>query len=202
MPVVEKRGRVLSIQVGRVRDLSPLDGGEAVAVRSAFAKQPVSTLAAPQPVAVARLGLFGDEQADPEAHGGLEKAIYVYPREHYAHWQAFLGRAEALPGGALGENLTIEGVVESDLWIGDTLQIGDGRYVVSRPRRPCHKLNTYLGHRGVGREMLLHGITGWYLAVDTPAEMRAGDAVTVLPGSRQVSLAERVRQITRPVDLD
>ncbi|HET6718011.1 MAG TPA: MOSC domain-containing protein [Rhodocyclaceae bacterium] len=199
---MQDAGRILSIQAGKVAPLRPQAGGEALAVRSAIAKAVISSLAAPQSVAVARLGLAGDEQADPAVHGGIEKAVYAYPAAHYAHWQRFLGRAQALPFGSLGENLTVEGLTEADLWLGDTLLIGACTFLVTQPRRPCHKLASWLGDARVGREMLQQGITGWYLAVETPGEIRAGDGITVLPGTRQVALAERVRQMTRRVDLD
>jgi MOSC domain-containing protein YiiM len=195
-------GRILSIQAGKVAPLRPQAGGEVLAVRSAIAKTVISSLATPQVVASTRLGLSGDEQADPEVHGGIEKAVYVYPAAHYAHWQHFLDRPQGLPHGSLGENLTVEGLTEADLWLGDTLQIGSCTFIVTQPRRPCHKLASWLGSPRVGREMLLRGITGWYLAVETPGEIRAGDLIEVLPGTRQVTLAERVRQMTRRVDLD
>jgi MOSC domain-containing protein YiiM len=195
-------GRVLSIQVGQVACLRPQAGGEVSEVRSAIAKAVISSLVAPQSVAVTRLGLSGDEQADPAVHGGIEKAVYAYPAEHYVHWQHFLGRPQGLPFGSLGENLTVEGLTEADLWLGDRLQIGQCTFVVTQPRRPCHKLASWLGDSRVGREMLLRGITGWYLAVETPGQIRAGDLIEVLPGTRQVTLAERVRQMTRRVDLD
>lgn len=199
---MQDAGRILSIQVGKVAPLRPQAGGEALAVRSAIGKAVISSLTAPQVVVSTRLGLSGDEQADPEVHGGIEKAVYAYPAAHYAHWQHFLGRPGALPWGSLGENLTIEGLTEADLWLGDSLQIGTCSFVVTQPRRPCHKLASWLGNPRVGREMLLRGITGWYLAVESPGEIRAGDAITVLPGTRQVALSERVRQMTRRVDLD
>ena len=195
-------GRVLGIQVGQVAKLAPLAGGEALAVKSALAKAPVSTLDDLRPVELGRLGLAGDEQADATVHGGIEKAIYVYPVVHYAHWQCFLGRSAPLPFGSLGENLTIEGLSEADVWLGDTLLIGDAVLVVTQPRHPCHKLASYLGNKYVGREMLLRGMTGWYLSVEQAAPIRAGDPVRLVPGSRQLSLAERIRQKIRPVDLD
>lgn len=195
-------GRLLGIQVGQVAKLAPLAGGEALAVQSAMAKATVSSLADPRPVEVGRLGLAGDEQADATVHGGIEKAIYMYPLVHYAHWQQFLGRSDPLPFGGLGENLTVEGLSEADLWLGDTLLIGDAVFVVTQPRHPCHKLASYLGNLRVGREMLLRGMTGWYLSVEQAAPIRAGDPVRLVPGSRQLSLAERIRQKIRPVDLD
>ena len=105
---------------------------------SAIAKQP-----APGRVAVGPLGLAGDEQADLSVHGGLSKAVYAYPAAHYAFWQTVRAQArvalwdEPLPGGAMGENLTIEGLDEARLWIGDRLVLPDCVLAVSEPRLPC-----------------------------------------------------------------
>jgi len=195
-------GRVSHVMTGRVAPLLVERGeGDRVRVPSGIRKSVVSALASPVPVAVGRLGLAGDEQADPEVHGGLEKAVYVYPSAHYAAWQAWLGRAEPLPPGSFGENLLIDGLIETDLWIGDELQIGNCRLRLSLPRRPCYKLNVVLGNARAGREMLLSGRTGWYMAVEQGGQIAAGDAVTVIPGSRQLTLAERIRQMVRPADL-
>lgn len=190
-----------SIQVSRVLPLEvERAAGDVLKVVSGIRKRVVSSLAAPAPVEVQRLGLAGDEQADPEVHGGLEKAVYAYPAAHYAFWRQWLGR-DSLPPGSLGENLLIDGLTEAELWIGDRLQIGECWFSVTAPRRPCYKLNAVLGNPGTGREMLRRGLTGWYLSVDHPGCIAAGMAVQVHAGPRQVALPERVRQMTRPADL-
>jgi MOSC domain-containing protein YiiM len=184
--------QVLGVQTGRVALLLPVAAeGDVTAVPSAIVKRAV-----PGSVLVGPLGLAGDEQADPTVHGGLEKAVYAYPSEHYAFWREHTGRPD-LPYGALGENLTLSGLVETELWLGDILAIGSCVFAVSRPREPCGKLARHLDSRTAGREMIRRGITGWYLEVVQPGSLQAGDGVTLTPGPRRMSLAERQRQIKR-----
>jgi MOSC domain-containing protein YiiM len=195
--------RLLGIQTGRVAPLSV--GGELPRVLSGIKKTPVSTLDNPLPVIVGRLGLAGDEQSDLTVHGGLEKAVYAYPVEHYAFWNAHRretdpGATDLAPGG-LGENLLLQGLTEADVHIGDELAIGDCRLVVESPRRPCEKFNLHLGSRTAARAMVQSGFSGWYLSVATGGALRAGDTVTLVPGPRLVSLVERQRQMFRRADL-
>jgi MOSC domain-containing protein YiiM len=187
--------RLLGVQVGAVAPLAAPDGDRRPAVPSGIVKRPVAG-----PVAISALGLAGDEQADPTVHGGLEKAVYAHPSEHYAFWRACTGRAD-LHWGALGENLTLAGLLETGVWIGDALHIGSAVLLVADPRRPCEKLARHLGVPTVGREMVLRGISGWYLRVLAPGFVRAGDPVRLVPGPRTLSLAERQRQMFRPADL-
>ena len=184
--------KLLGVQTGRVAPLLATTAeGDFVAVPSAIVKRTVSG-----PVSVGRLGVEGDEQADLTVHGGIEKAVYAYPSEHYAFWRKLTGRPD-LPFGALGENLTVSGLLEADLWIGDALSIGTCELVVTRPRQPCPKLNRHLGFRTASKEMLQHGATGWYLEVTEPGRLEAGQAVLLTPGPRRITLAERLRQIRR-----
>src|SRR5439155_17303525 len=95
-------------------------------------------------VRVATLNLEGDEQSDLSVHGGEEKAVYAYPSEHYAFWRNQLPDAD-LPWGAFGENLTIEGLLESEVMTGDRIEIGSAVFVVTQPRMPCFKLGIRFG---------------------------------------------------------
>lgn len=184
--------KLLAVQAGRVAPLLPRAAeGDVPAVPSAIVKTAVSG-----PVLVGPLGLAGDEQADPTVHGGLEKAVYAYPSEHYAFWREHTGRPD-LPFGALGENLTLSGLVETELWLGDVLAIGSCVFAVTRPREPCGKLARHLDSRTAGREMVRRGMTGWYLEVVQPGSLEAGDAVKLAAGPRRMSLTERQRQIKR-----
>jgi MOSC domain-containing protein YiiM len=148
------------------------------------------------PLAVGTLGLEGDEQADQSVHGGQSKAIYAYPAAHYPFWQGVRGQAsvagaeQALPHGFLGENLTIAGLFEDKLWIGDRLRLPDCVLAVSEPRRPCFKFNHAMGFPQASTLMAQSGYCGSYLAVIEPGSLRAGDEIELLPGPRDVNLRE------------
>ena len=164
-------------------------------VASAINKQAISTLASPAPVEITRLGVAGDEQADPSVHGGIEKAIYVYPIEHYAFWNELLTRetkkSVELPLGAFGENFTIEGLLETEIFIGDQMQIGDLQFTVVKLREPCFKFNAKMGYKGAAKAMLQSGFSGWYLRVNQTGVLSAGAEIQVLPGQRLTSIADQ-----------
>lgn len=148
------------------------------------------------PVPVMPLGLMGDEQADLSVHGGLDKAVYAYPAEHYPFWQnarmqAGLGLIdEALPHGSMGENLTLSGVLETDVWVGDVLQFAQCALRVTLPREPCYKFNAAMGYSGAVKTMAQSGYCGFYLAVDAPGTLRAGEPFDLLPGPRRLRITE------------
>ena len=164
-------------------------------VASAINKQAISTLAIPAPIEITRLGVVGDEQADPSVHGGIEKAIYVYPIEHYAFWNELLTRetkkSVELPLGAFGENFTIEGLLETEIFIGDQMQIGDLQFTVVKLREPCFKFNAKMGYKGAAKAMLQSGFSGWYLRVNQTGVLSAGAEIQVLPGQRITSIADQ-----------
>lgn len=200
--------RVLSVNIGRV---APLTMGERT-VMSGIVKRAVDG-----PVPVRALGLAGDEQADPTVHGGLAKAVYMYPAEHYAFWNTVhhqvrhataglradglipYDTASVLPWGACGENLTVAGLAEADLYIGDVLRIGSAELVVTSPRIPCDKFNAVMGTNQAVRLMVRSGYCGWYLEVRTPGTLAAGDGITLHPGERDrsLSISEQFRLQTR-----
>ena len=146
---------------------------------------------------VAHLGLEVDEQADLSVHGGLEKAVYAYPIEHYAYWRqvrqdAGLGGIDdALNPGALGENLTLQGLLEADVWVGDVLHFGDCALRVTQPREPCFKFNASMGFNLASKQMAQTGYCGFYLALDRPGNIEVGEKGTLVPGPRRVSIPER-----------
>jgi len=154
------------------------------------------------PVAVRPLGLEGDEQADLTLHGGLSKAVYAYPIEHHAFWRTVRAQARVSPWatplrpGSLGENLTLEGLTEDRLWIGDRLCLPGCVLVVSEPRRPCHKLNAALGFDHAAKLMIESGYCGFYLAVLEGGTLQAGDPIELRPGPREVNLRELFRART------
>lgn len=170
MTVVAAAPRVLSVQAGRVAPLGP------AGVPSAFVKSAVTGA-----MRVEALGLVGDEQADLTVHGGPEKAVYAYAAAHYATWSAEYPQhaARFVPGG-LGENLTIAGLDESDLCIGDVHAIGSVRLQVCQPRQPCFKFALRFGDKHLPKAMVRNGRSGWYYRVLEPGWLVAGDAVKIV----------------------
>lgn len=179
--------RVVSVNTGTAR---PLRVGSRNFL-SAIGKTTV-----PGSVSVGRLGLQGDEQADPSVHGGLDKAVYAYPTEHLAFWQAQRlehGASlfnETLPPGFMGENLSLAGLMEREVWIGDTLHFPACVLRVTAPREPCFKFNAVMGLPQAGRLMMEHACPGFYLAVASPGSIEAGQHFTLVPGVRGLSVLE------------
>ena len=163
-------------------------------VMTGIVKRPVDG-----PVAVGPLGLAGDEQADLSVHGGPGKAIYAYPSEHYPFWQTVRAQAKAaewgaaLPPGSLGENLTLTGLLEAEVCIGDVLRFADCELAVSEPRFPCFKFNAVMGFNQASKLMVANGWCGFYLAVRRPGSLRAGERFELVHGPREVGIAELFR---------
>lgn len=180
--------RILSINTGIVQPLFVNTEANTQSVMSAIRKAPLSGA-----VTVNRLGIAGDERADMSVHGGLDKAVYLYPHEHYAFWVAarerVLRKQESLSLGVMGENLTTEGLLETELWVGDRLEIGELLLEVTEPRAPCYKFAARMGYPQAIRHMLQSGFTGVYLKVIRPAEIAVGQTIDILPGPREVSIA-------------
>jgi MOSC domain-containing protein YiiM len=130
-------------------------------------------------VAIKRLNLEGDRQADLTVHGGPEKAIYAYPAEYYAFWREQFPEME-LPWGMFGENLTIEGLLDENVYIGDRFQVGSAQLVVTQPRLPCYKLGLKFGRDDILKRFLQSGLTGFYFAVLQEGEVAAGDPIRLL----------------------
>lgn len=160
-------------------------------ILTAIGKSPVTG-----PVAVGRLGLEGDEQADLNVHGGLDKAVYAYPAAHYAFWRAQRRERgispldETLPPGFLGENLTVEGLLEHEVFVGDRLHFPDCVLRVTAPREPCYKFNAVMGFAQAGRAMAIAGCCGYYLAVEQTGTLAAGQQAELEPGQRGLSIAQ------------
>jgi MOSC domain-containing protein YiiM len=158
--------RVVSVNVGMPREV-PWNGST---VLSAIFKNPVASK-----VAVRRWNLDGDAQADLTVHGGLDKAVYAYPSEHYREWEAKLGMD--LPPAAFGENLTTEGLIEDQAHIGDEYRVGTVRLVVTQPRMPCYKLGIRFGNLGMIKAFLQYGWPGIYFAVVEEGAVGPGDTI-------------------------
>jgi MOSC domain-containing protein YiiM len=141
---------------------------------TAFFKQPITG-----PVLVSQLGLAGDGQADTKHHGGPDKAVLAYSADHWTYWQ------EELPhitwsGGAFGENLTVAGVGESAVCLGDIWQLGDVRFEVSQPRQPCWKMSRRWRVDDLARTVTQNGKSGWYFRVLEPGMIEAGQPLELL----------------------
>lgn len=181
-------GQLQSIQLGKSGTL--LVQGRSV--QSAIRKQAVSG-----DVVVLPLGLQGDEQVDLSVHGGLEKAIYAYPLEHYPFWQqerlaaGVVEAQEPLPMGFVGENLSLLGLLEADVWVGDLLRFPRCVLRVTQPREPCYKFNAVMGFSQASKRMAQSGRCGFYLAVEEGGALRAGETCVLEPGPRTYSIAQR-----------
>ena len=179
---------VTAVNVGAIAPLGPDH------VPSAFVKTGVAGS-----VAVAELGLEGDSQADLSVHGGPEKAVYGYAAAHYPAWRAdFPEHADRFVPGGMGENLTIEGLTEADICVGDIHAIGSALLQVCQPRQPCFKFALRYADNRLPKAMVRSGRAGWYYRVLRPGRLAATDAVSVqdregacFPFSRLVALIGR-----------
>src|SRR5882672_8788158 len=159
--------KLVSINVGLPREVQ----WHGKTVLTSIFKAPVAGL-----VKVGRLNLEGDRQSDLNVHGGADKAVYVYPAEHYAFWRDELPGVD-LPWGAFGENLTTEGLLEDRVHIGDRFRAGSAEFIVTQPRMPCFKLGIRFDRPDMVKRFLHSRRTGFYFAVVREGEIGAGDAL-------------------------
>ena len=139
------------------------------------------------------LNLDGDRQADLTVHGGISKAIYGYPVEHYEFWKRELPDME-LPFGMFGENFTTEGMLEEALNVGDRFRVGEAELMVTEPRLPCYKLGIKFGRTDIIRKFLQSRRTGFYFAVVKEGEVEAGDEIELLRrDSNEITIADITR---------
>jgi MOSC domain-containing protein YiiM len=162
--------KLLSVSVGLPRDIEWKGG----IVRTSIFKAPVGGR-----VRVSRLNLGGDQQSDLTVHGGIDKAVYAYPSEHYSFWRGELPGMD-LASGVFGENFTTEGLLEETLHIGDRLRVGSAAFVVTQPRMPCFKLGIRFNRSDMVKRFLQSGRTGFYFAVLQEGEVGAGDSIELL----------------------
>ena len=162
--------KFISLNVGLPRVVE--SNGEPV-VTGIF-KEPVTG-----PVMLRTLNLDGDRQADLRVHGGISKAVYGYPVEHYEFWKKELPQME-LPYGMFGENFTTEGLLEDTLNVGDRFRIGEAELMVTEPRLPCYKLRIKFGRSDILRRFLQSRRTGFYFAVVREGAVAAGDEFKLL----------------------
>jgi len=201
---VEEDGtmRVVSLNVGLPRQVS----WNGTSVSTGIFKEPVAGR-----IALRKLNLEGDGQADLTVHGGEYKAVYCYPLEHYDYWKKELPDRE-LPMGMFGENFTLDigpgtgssqadagemgerGLPEDRVHLGDRFEVGSAEVVVTQPRLPCYKLGIRFESDDMVRRFLASGRTGFYLAVTREGEVGVGDAMKVISRDpNAVSISEIVR---------
>ncbi len=159
--------RLISVCVGLPREVD----WKGKSVSTGIFKQPVDGR-----VMMRTLNLDGDRQTDLTVHGGVEKAVYAYPMEHYSYWRQELPE-ETLSWGMFGENLTVEGLLESEVNIGDRFRIGPAEVLVTQPRFPCYKLNLKFGREDIVKRFLKSRLSGIYFSVVKEGEIGAGDAI-------------------------
>ena len=159
--------KVLSVQVGSLQEM--LRSGKKI--RTGIFKQKTEG-----PIKVTRLGLEGDDQGNKKLHGGIYKAICVYPSEHYDHWKEELGNPD-LSFGDFGENLTTTGLMEGDIHLGDRLRIGSAEIVVTQPREPCITLNARLDTKDLSALIRKSGRSGFYFSVVKEGIIKNGDSI-------------------------
>jgi MOSC domain-containing protein YiiM len=175
--------KLLSLNVGRPRQVDTARGP----VLTAIWKSPVTGR-----VPLKRFNIEGDQQADLKVHGGENKAVYLYPSEHYAFWRGELPGMDLSPG-MFGENLTTEGIDEREVQIGDRFRIGTAILQVSQPRMPCFKLALKFGRPDMVKRFWRSGRSGIYFSIVEEGELAAGDEI--IPVSRVsdgITIAELV----------
>jgi MOSC domain-containing protein YiiM len=176
--------KILSVNVGLPREVT----WQGKLVTTGIFKEPVSA-----PVMLRMLNLDGDGQADLTVHGGVDKAVYAYPSEHYGYWRAEVPGVD-LPSGMFGENFTIEGLLEESAYIGDRFQIGQTEVTVTEPRMPCYKLGLKFGRADMIKRFLASRRTGFYFAVLREGVVGAGDAIELIGRAQQeITVADITR---------
>jgi MOSC domain-containing protein YiiM len=162
--------QVISVNVGQPREVI----WKGQILTTGIFKEPVAGR-----IAVRRLNLDGDRQADLTVHGGPEKAIYAYPAEYYTFWREQFPEM-GLPWGMFGENLTITGLLDDTVHIGDRFQVGTAHLMVTQPRLPCYKLGLKFGRDDILKRFLQSRLTGFYFSVLKEGAVAANDAISLL----------------------
>ncbi len=176
--------RILSVNVALPRGVT----WQGKLVTTGIFKEPIEG-----PIMLRRLNVDGDQQADLTVHGGVSKAVYAYPSEHYGYWRIELPGVD-LPWGMFGENFTTEGLLEETVYIGDRFRIGDAEVFVTEPRMPCYKLGIKFGRADIIKRFLASRRTGFYFAVASEGTLSAGDAVEFIGRDQQeISVADIIR---------
>lgn len=192
---------LIAICTGVVSPLTYRTGrGELRTIASGINKTVQSDLSNNKRIEVRKLGLAGDEQCDLSLHGGLDKAVYMMPSEHYAFWNEQRMRHQLpgdLPWGFLGENLVLSGLLEHQVHLGDEFQLGEVVFRVTAPREPCHKFAIKMGYATAPKQMIQKGNCGWYLRVLETGHIHAGQTLTHLRNSQAQTVEAQFQFLTR-----
>ncbi|MFZ0867040.1 MAG: MOSC domain-containing protein [Candidatus Sulfotelmatobacter sp.] len=180
--------RLISLNVARPR----LTVYKGATINTGIFKQPVSGR-----IALRRLNLDGDQQADLTVHGGPYKAVYAYPSDHYEYWRGELPEME-LPWGVFGENFTTEGLGEDELHVGDRFRIGSATVMARQPRMPCYKLAAKFKRDDMIERFLVSERSGFYFSVEQEGEVAAGDSLQLISRNHGgITIAEMNRLFVR-----
>jgi len=142
------------------------------------------------------LGLEGDGQADLSVHGGVDKAVYLYPSEHYLYWQNTLGRDDLTPG-QFGENFTVKGLLETEIHVGDVFRIATAVIQITQPRYPCYKLGLKMGRKDFLKLFWRSEFSGFYARILVEGSVAAGDAIERISESLENPTIQAVVRATR-----
>ncbi len=176
--------KILSVNVGLPRDVI----WKGKSVTTSIFKEPVEGRQR-----VDTLNIEGDRQSDLTVHGGIHKAVYAYPSEHYDWWRGELPGVE-LPWGMFGENLTVAGLSEDDVCVGDQFLIGSALLMVTQPRLPCYKLAVKFGRDDIIKQFLDSRRTGFYFSVVKKGDLAAGDSIEIITrGAHELKVADVTR---------
>ena len=177
--------KLISIQVGAIKTHILDDGSE---WKTAYEKTPISGA-----VKVTKLNVEGDDQKHKRFHGGPHRAVLMYSVQHYTYWREALGHE--LPYGAFGENLTVEGLDEDSVAIGDVFAIGTARFQVSQPRQPCDQISKFWKIPDLMKQVKDAGYTGWYVRVLEEGTIEAGQPIIPLESQHPEWTISRVHQV-------
>ena len=184
--------KVLSVNVSLPKEID-FEGHK---VTTGIFKKPIK-----RRVMLKTLNLDGDKQADLTVHGGPDKAVYAYPMEHYEYWRQVFPTIE-MSNGMFGENFTTEGLMESEVCIGDVFQIGSSKVIATQPRMPCYKLGVKFGRMDVLKKFLASGRPGIYFKVSKEGEVGAGDTIEQIgKDPNRITISDIVRLYTSKKDI-
>ncbi|HMG63862.1 MAG TPA: MOSC domain-containing protein, partial [Streptosporangiaceae bacterium] len=181
---------LLSVNVGKPKNVA----WQGKTVYTGVWKYPVNG-----PVMARGLNLDGDGQGDTNGHGGEQRAVLVYQIQSYQHWQQHLGRHD-LSYGHFGENLTVDGMTDDEVCIGDRYRIGDAEFEVTQPRVTCYRVGLRLGEPDLPALLVSHHRPGFYMRVITEGHIRAGDTITktrIGPGALSVADTDALLYLPR-----